>query len=78
MTDSKSPFVSTAGAVQDFDQTDYEFACDVEDRSRALATRTPTFDIREVLGAHVTPGGHPTDAFRFDHLVEWATAGEER
>jgi hypothetical protein len=45
-----------------------------EDRSRALKTRTPTVELREVLAAHVTPGGPAIDALRLDYLVRWASA----
>lgn len=44
------------------------------DRSRAFNLRTPIVDLREVLAAHVTPGGPAIDAGRLDYLVRWASA----
>ncbi len=45
-----------------------------EDRSRALKTRYPIVELREVLAAHLTPGGPAGDALRLDYLVRWASA----
>jgi len=45
-----------------------------QDRSRALRTRTPIVDLREVLASHVMPGGPLIDAYRLDYLVRWASA----
>ncbi|WP_230202834.1 hypothetical protein [Parafrankia discariae] len=47
-----------------------------EDRSRALATRTPIVELRKVLASHLVPGGPTIDAFRLDYLVHWASAIE--
>lgn len=45
-----------------------------DDRSRALNTRTPIVELREILAKHLTPGGPAVDALRLDYLVRWATA----
>ncbi|GAA4638314.1 hypothetical protein GCM10023196_095510 [Actinoallomurus vinaceus] len=45
-----------------------------EDRARAMSLRTPIVDVRDVLGAHVTPGGPAVDAGRLDYLLTWAEA----
>jgi len=45
-----------------------------DDRSRALKTGTPIVGLREVLAAHLTPGGPAVDALRLDYLVRWASA----
>jgi len=47
-----------------------------DDRSRALKTRMPIVDLRQVLASHVVAGGPAVDSFRLDYLVRWAAAGE--
>jgi len=47
-----------------------------QDRSRALATRTPIVDLRAVLASHLVAGGPAIDSFRLDYLVRWAEAKE--
>ncbi|WP_206064951.1 hypothetical protein [Nocardioides sp. JQ2195] len=45
-----------------------------EDRARAFSLRQPVIVLRDVLAAHLVPGGPSVDAGRLDYLVEWAEA----
>ncbi|KAA1419212.1 hypothetical protein F0U44_12235 [Nocardioides humilatus] len=45
-----------------------------EDRARAMSLRSPIVILREVVAAHLVPGGPAGDAGRLDYLLTWAEA----